>query len=160
MLVLRHRLAIAGVIAAAAIAVPVAALASASGSPPAKPVPPAAAAPSASKSPPPGTAAPSSNPVPPAAAASKAAAAAGKPDAPAPISEFAARLGVSVTVAGPAFKQVAGLAQSGSADPSSPAFAAIARELGVSPQRLAAAWAAAGQDAGGNDGGSQGAAGK
>src|ERR1700733_7210085 len=149
MLVLRHRLAIAAVVAAAAIAVPVAALASGPGAPPAKPGPPAAAAPAASKSAPPGMPAPSSNPVPPAAAVSKAAAAAGKPDVPAPISEFAAQLGVSVTVAGPAFKQVAGLAQSGSADPSSPAFAAIARELGVSPQRLAAAWAAAGNGAAG-----------
>jgi hypothetical protein len=164
MLVLRHRLAIAGIIAAAAIAVPVAALASGPGAPPAKPGPSAAAAPAASKSAPPGMPGPSSNPVPPAAAASKAAAAAaaaaGKPDVPAPISEFAAQLGVSATVAGPAFKQVAGLAQSGSADPSSPAFAAVARELGVSPQRLAAAWAAAGKDAGANDGGGQGAAAK
>jgi hypothetical protein len=155
MVVLRHRLAIAGVIAAAAIAVPAAALAAGSGSPPGKSGPPAAAAPSTIKSPPPGGPAPSSSPVPPAAAASKAAAAAGKPDEPAPISEFAAQLGVSVTAAGPAFKQVAGLAQTGSADPSSPAFAAIARELGVSPQRLAAAWAAVG-----SDWSSQGAAGK
>jgi len=83
--------------------------------------------------------------VPPAAAASKAAAAAGKPDTPAPIREFAARLGVTAAAAGPAFKQVAGLAQNGGADPSSPAFAAIARQLGVSPAQLAAAWAAVSQ---------------
>jgi hypothetical protein len=50
MLVLHHRLAIAGVIAATAIAVPAAALASGSGSPSGKPEPPQASAASASKS--------------------------------------------------------------------------------------------------------------
>jgi hypothetical protein len=50
MLVLRHRLAIAGVITAAAVAVPVAALASGSGSPAGKPTPPQACAASACKS--------------------------------------------------------------------------------------------------------------
>ena len=148
MLVLRHRLTIAVVIAAAAIAVPVAAFAAGAGSPPAKPGPPTAAAPSVSKPVPPGQPAPSSNPVPPtgAAAASKAAAAAGKPDEPAPVREFAAQLGVSTAAAGPALKQVAGLArQDGSVDPASQAFAAIASHLGVSPARLAAAWAAVSQ---------------
>lgn len=147
MLVLRRRLAIAGITAVAAIAVPVAALASGSSSPPVKPAPPQAAAPSVTKPVPPGQPAPSSNPVPPAgaAAASKAAAAAGKPDVPAPIQAFAERLGVGTDAAGRAFKEVAGLARNGGADPSSPAFAAIARELGVSPERLAAAWAAVSQ---------------
>ena len=158
MLVLRHRLAIAGVIAAAAIAVPAAALAAGSGSPPGKSGPPAAAAPSTIKSPPPGTQAPPDG----AAIASKEAAAASQPDiVPAPIQAFAARLGVSATAAARAFKEVAGLAsQDGSVDTASSAFAAIAHELGVSPDRLAAAWAAVGKDAAGNDGGSQGAAGK
>jgi hypothetical protein len=50
MLVLHHRLAIAGVITATAIAVPAAALASGSGSPSGKPAPPQASAASASKS--------------------------------------------------------------------------------------------------------------
>jgi hypothetical protein len=150
MLVLRHRLAIAGIIAAAAIAVPVAALASASGSPPGKPgAPPTAvpAAPAASKSPPPG------NPAPPqGAAASKEAeaskeAVAAQQGVPAPVQAFAARLGVGITAAGPAFKEVAGLAgPDGRVDTGSQAFAAIASELGVSPARLAAAWAAVSQD--------------
>ncbi len=148
MLVLRHRLAIAGVIAAAAVAVPVAAFATGTGSAPAKPAPPTAAAPSVSKPVPPGQPAPSSNPVPPtgAAEASKAAAAAGKPDEPAPVRAFAARLGVSTAAAGPALKEVARLAgEGGGVDPANQAFAAIASELGVSPARLAAAWAAVSQ---------------
>ena len=146
MLVLRHRLAIAGVIAAAAIAVPVAALAAGSGSPPAKPAPPAVA-PAVSKSPPPG------NPAPPqGAAASKEAeaskeAVAAQQAVPAPVQAFAARLGVGIDAAGPAFKEVAGLAgPDGRVDTGSRAFAAIASELGVSPARLAAAWAAVSQD--------------
>ncbi len=140
MLVPRHRLAIAGVIAAAAIAVPVAALASAPGAPPAKPGPPAAVAPSASKSPPPG------NPAPPQEAAASKEAVAAQHEVPAPVQAFAARLGVSITAAGPAFKEVAGLAgQDGGVDTGSQAFAAIASKLGVSPARLAAAWAAVSQ---------------
>jgi hypothetical protein len=137
MLVLRHRLAIAAVIAAAAIAVPVAALASGPGSPPAKPGPSAAATPDAGKP------APPANPAPPgAAAASKAAAAQSQPGDRAPqLQAFAARLGLSTDAAGPVFKEVARLAsQDGSVDPSSPAFAAIASQLGVTPARLAAAW--------------------
>jgi hypothetical protein len=147
MLVLGHRLAIAAVIAAAAIAVPVAALASAPGTPPAKPGAPAAVAPSASKSPPPG------NPAPPQGAAAGKEAAASKEavaaqhEVPAPVQAFAARLGVGIDAAGPAFKEVAGLAgPDGRVDTGSQAFAAIASELGVSPARLAAAWAAVSQD--------------
>lgn len=153
---LRHRVAIAGVIAAAVIAVPVAALASGPGSPPAKQAPsPATAALTATKSPPPG------NPAPPAAAVASKEAAAGQQEVPAPVQAFAARLGVSADAAGPALKEVAQLAgQSGGLDPASAAFTAIARELGVSPQRLAAAWAAVAADVGGTDGGGQGAAGK
>jgi hypothetical protein len=153
MLVLRHRLAIAGITALAAIAVPVAALASAPSAPPAKPAPPAAA-PSASKpgAVPPGKQVPPGNPVSPAdpaAAASKEAAAA-QQEVPAPVQAFAARLGVGIDAAGPAFKAVAGLiVHGGKADPASPAFAAIAREFGVSPDRLAAAWNAVSKDAAG-----------
>jgi hypothetical protein len=50
MLVLRHRRGMAGVIVAAGVTVPAAALASGSGSPPAKPAPPQASAAVASKS--------------------------------------------------------------------------------------------------------------
>lgn len=163
MLVLRHRLAIAGVIAAAAIAVPVAALAAAPGSPPAKPGPPPTAAPGASKSPPPACAQASPDG---AAAASKKAAAASQPDVaapgaskspppgeqalPAPVAAFIARLGVGTDAGGRAFKEVDGLVrQGGKADPASPAFAAIAREAGVSPDRLAAAWDSVSQAAAG-----------
>lgn len=135
MLVLRHRLAIAGVIAAAAIAVPVAALASGPGSPPAKQAPPTAAAPGVTKSPPPG------NPVPPSGATASKEAAAGQQEVPAPVQAFAARLGVGADAAGPALKEVAQLAgQSGGLDQASAAFTAIARQLGVTPDRLAAAW--------------------
>jgi hypothetical protein len=155
--VLRHRLAIAGVIAAAAIAVPVAALASGPGSPPAKPGPPAAAAPSASKSPAP----------PDAAAVASKEAAASQPDGaapgasktpppgkqavlPAPVAAFIARLGVGADKGAPAFKEVDGLVTNGgTADPANPAFAAIAREAGVSPERLAAAWDSVSQEAAG-----------
>lgn len=161
MLVLRHRLAIAGVIAATAIAVPVAALAAGSGSPPAKPGSPPAAAPSSIKSPPPGTQAPPDG----AAVASKEAAAASQPDGgapgagktpppggqaalPAPVAAFIARLGIGTDAGGRAFKEVYGLIkQGGTADPASAAFAAIAREAGVSPALLAAAWDAVSQEA-------------
>lgn len=141
MLVLRHRLVIAGSIAAAAIALPVAALASGPSSPPAKPGPTATAAPAVTKSAPPANPAPP----PPGAVASKEAAAAQQAaspqEVPAPVQAFAARLGVGTDAAGPAFKEVAQLAgQNGGLNTSSPAFTAIARQLGVSPASLAAAW--------------------
>jgi hypothetical protein len=206
MLFLRHRLAIAGVVTAAAVAVPAAALASGLGSPPGKPAPPQASAPGAGKSPAApsqltalaasagisvsqlqaglgaakrdggDTAAsvaafaastgvsnataqrvlnavfktpPSGKPAPPkapAVGAGKSAAAPSKvkqaqPDLPpAPVRAFAARLGVSTTAAGRAFKEITGLIGNGNVDPGSPAFAAIARDLGVGPAQLAAAW--------------------
>jgi hypothetical protein len=209
MLVLRHRLAIAGVVTAAAVAVPAAALASGLGSAPGKPAPPQASAPGAGKSPAApsqltalaasagisvsqlqaGLAAakrdggdtaagvtafaastgvsnataqrvlnavfnssPSGKPAPqkpPAPGVSKSAAAQSQvkhaqPDLPpAPVRAFAARLGVGTSAAGRAFKQITGLSGNGRVDPGSPAFAAIARELGVSPAQLAAAWDAA-----------------
>lgn len=202
MLVRHHRLAVAGVITAAAIAVPAAALASGPGSPSAsgKPAPPQASAASPKKSPAarsqlPALAAsagisvsrlqaglvaakraggntaagiaafaastgvsdataqqvlyammgssPSGKPAPPrgsAARASKSAAA--RPQAvPVAVRALASRLGVSTSAAGHALKQVAVLSsRNGGVDPASPAFAAIALELGVSPARLAAAW--------------------
>jgi hypothetical protein len=126
MLVRRHRLAIAGVITAAAIAVPAAALASGSGSPSGKPAPPQASAASAKKS------------------------EAQSQTVPAPVRAFATRLGVSTSAAGRALKQIAALSsKNGGVDPASPAFAAIARDLGRSPARLAAAWDAVRQSVAG-----------
>ena len=203
MLVLRHRLAIAGVVTAAAVAVPAAALASGLGSPPGKPAPPPASAPGAGKSP----AAPSKfnslaasagisvsqlkaglaaakegggdtaagvtafaastgvsqataqrvlNAVFETAPSGKLAlsqalgprgsrsAAAGLPKvpvaAPPQVRAFAARLGVSTNAAGPAFKELSGLSGNGHVDAGNPVLAAIARDLGVSPAQLAAAW--------------------
>ena len=55
---------------------------------------------------------------------------------------FAARLGVSTDAAGRAFKQITILIgqNGGRLDPASQAFTDIARQLGVSPAQLAAAW--------------------
>jgi hypothetical protein len=88
---------------------------------------------------------PSGKPAPPqasAASASKSAAARSQ-TVPTAVRALATRLGVSTSAAGRAFKQMAALSStSGAAGPGSTAFAAIARDLGVSPARLAAAWAA------------------
>jgi hypothetical protein len=144
MLVLRHRLAIAGVITATAIAVPVAALASGPGSPSGKPAPPQASATSAGKSPAaPSSGSPSGKPAPPqgsSAAPSQLKKQAQPDQPPAPVRTFAARLGVSADAAGRAFKEIAGLSLQNGVNPASPAVAAIARELGVSPAQLIAAW--------------------
>lgn len=143
MLVLRHRLAIAGVITAAAVAVPAAALASGPGSPSGKPAPPQASAASARKSPaPPSSGSPSGKPAPPQASATGPAKVPQSDQPPAPVRAFAARLGVSTDAAGRAYKQILGMSSTNGVDPASPAFAAIARELGVSPAQLATAWAA------------------
>ncbi len=199
MLVLRYRLAVAGVITAAAIAGPAAALASGSGSPSGKPAPPQASAACAKRSeaqsPLQALAASagisvsrlqgglvaakraggntaagiaafaastgvsyataqrvlyavtgtsrSGKPASPqasAAAASKSAAARSQ-TVPSAVRGLATRLGVSTSAAGRAFKQIAGLSsRNGGVDPASSAFAAIARDLGVTPARLAAAW--------------------
>jgi hypothetical protein len=146
MLVSRHRVAAAGVITAAAIAVPAVALASGPGSPSGKSAPPPAAAASASKSP---------------AAAEQQTAKQGtrqaQPDLPpAPVTALAARLGVSASAAGRAFKQIAALSGKNGVDPASPAVAAAARDLGVTPAKLAAAWNAVNRSTAGN----QSAAGK
>ena len=147
MLFLRHRLAIAGVITATAIAVPAAALASGPGTPSGKPAPPQASAGSASKSAAASFGAPSGKPAAPKAPATGPAKEPsqvkkqGQPDQPpAPVRAFAARLGVSTDAAGRAYKQILGMSITNGVDPASPAFAAIARELGVSAAQLAAAW--------------------
>jgi hypothetical protein len=133
MLVRHHRLAIAGVVTATAIAVPAAAFASGSGSPSSKPAPPQASAASASES----AAAASKF----AAAASKSAAAGSQLTVPAPVRAFATRLSVGTSAAGRALKQIAALnSRQHGVDPAGAAFAAIAHDLGVSPARLAAAW--------------------
>ena len=153
MFVQRHRVVVAGVIAATVIAVPAAALAAGSGSPPAKPGVPATTSPSPGKTPPPvtghggGKPAPEPSQVAAARASKSAAAAAGAsqpgPSGPAAVRALAAKLGVSADAAGPAFKQIEALiARTGHLDTASQAFAAIAGSLGVTPGRLAAAWAA------------------
>ena len=118
-----RRLAVAGVIAAAMIAVPAAALASDSGTPSGKP--------------------------PPSAAASKSAArqsgALDRVTERAMVSALASQLGVSHSAAQRAFSRLDALSGPGGVDPASPAFAAIAHDLGVSATRLAAALRAAKQ---------------
>jgi hypothetical protein len=146
-----RRLAIAGVIAATAIAVPTAALASRSGTPsgkPAAPQPPAArasnSAAAANKAAAAGNSAAAISDS--AAAARKSAAAQSHHTVPAPVRAFATRLGISIDTAGRALKQVAALNdKNGGVDRSSAALTAIAHDLGVSPARLAAAWDAAKQ---------------
>jgi hypothetical protein len=131
MFVLRRRLAVAGVIAAAAIAVPAAAFASGPGAPSGKPAPPQAAAASPGKS-----AAPSS-------LGGSQVKEGGLSEPPAPVQAFAAQLGVTAGAeVQRAYKQLVVLTMNNSADPASPAFTAIARAIGVSPAQLAAAWAA------------------
>jgi len=135
-----RRLAVAAVTAAAMIAVPIAAVASSSSTSSGKPPPSAAASKSA-------------------AAASKSAAAASKSAArqsgalrrvteAAMVAAIAAQLGVSHGAAQRALNQLDALSGTGGVDPASPAFATIARDLGVSAARLAAALPAAKQAAG------------
>src|SRR6266851_5794979 len=112
-----RRVVVAGVVAAAAVAVPAAALASGSGSPSAKP----------------------------SAAATKSAAAGSGTrvdrslTGPAAVAALASRLGVSTGAARHALQQIGALSRQGGVDPTDPAFAAIARGLGVSPAQLDAA---------------------
>jgi hypothetical protein len=188
MLVRYHRLGVAGVITAAAIAVPAAALVSGSGSPSGEPAPPQASAASASKASHAAAVKSGARPQLGALAASAGistdrlqaglvaakraggntaagiaafAASTGVSHAtaqrvvyavsgakvsksvtvPAAVRALATRLGVSTSAAGRAFKQIAALSsKNGGIDPASSAFAAIARDLGVSPAQLAAAW--------------------
>jgi len=137
----RYRLAIAGVITAAAVAVPAVALASGPASPSGKPGGPASASASASagarKSPPPR----GSDLV-----ESKSSAARELPQlrasGPAAVSALGGRLHDNASTAGMAFKEVGALfvENNGRVDTASPAFAAIARQIGVSPAQLASAW--------------------
>jgi hypothetical protein len=143
-----RRLAVAGVIAAAVIALPAAAFASGSTSS-GKPAPSAAAgnsAPAGGKSPAPGNPVPNSS----AAAAMKAAARSGTQERQAEqamVAALARQLGVSHSAAQRAMNQLNALSDRNGVDPASPAFAAIAHELGVTPVRLAAALDAAKQAA-------------
>jgi hypothetical protein len=145
-----RRLAIAGVIAAAVIVLPAAAFASGSTSS-GTPAPSAAAsnsAPAGGKSPAPGNSAPN----PSAAAAMKAAARQSgtleRQAEQAMVAALARQLGVSHSAAQRAMNQINALSDRNGVDPASPAFAAIAHELGVTPARLAAALDAAKQAAG------------
>ena len=64
------------------------------------------------------------------------------------VAALATQLGVSHSAAQRVFNQLDALSGTGGVDPASPAFAAIAHDLGVSPARLAAALDAAKQAAG------------
>jgi hypothetical protein len=63
----------------------------------------------------------------------------GKSGGPAIAPELARQLNVSAAAAQRAVSQLDALSGAGGVDPGSPAFAAIARDLGVTPARLAAA---------------------
>jgi protein-disulfide isomerase-like protein with CxxC motif len=140
-----RRLAVATVITATAIAVPAAALASISGTSSGKPAPSAAA----------------STPAPIKSGASQPAAATGSAAAiksaarqalrnvttPAMVAALATGLGVSHSAAQRAFNRLQALSGTDGTDPASPAFAEIARDLGVSPAQLDAALGAAKQAA-------------
>jgi predicted DNA binding protein len=61
------------------------------------------------------------------------------------VAALAAQLGISHAAAQSVFNQLDALSGQGGADPTSPAFAAIAHDLGVSPAQLAGALRAAKQ---------------
>ena len=126
-----RRLAVAGVIAATMIAVPAAALASDSGTPSGKPAPSAAATESAAAS----------------KSAARQSGALRSETRPAMMTALATQLGVSHSAAERAFNRLDALSGPGGVDPASPAFAAIAHDLGVSAARLATALAGAKQAA-------------
>ena len=63
------------------------------------------------------------------------------------VAALASQLGVSHSAAQRAFNQLDALSGQGGVDPASPAFAAIAHDLGVSPAQLAAGLGAAKQAA-------------
>jgi hypothetical protein len=141
-----RRLVIAGVAIAVLIAVPAAAFASGPTSS-GKPGPSATASSSAQpgKSPAAGT-----SPLPNSSAlAMKAAARASRAHdsgaAPSMVAALATQLGVSHSAAQRAMNQIDALSDRNGVDPASPAFAAIAHQLGVTPARLAAALDAAKQ---------------
>jgi hypothetical protein len=164
-----RRLAIAGVVAAALIALPAAAFASGTSS--GNPAPSVAAsksaaaagnsAPAGAKSPAPGNSALAGgkSPAPNGSAAAMKATARGSRalesgTMPSMVAALATQLGVSHSAAQRAMNQINALSGRNGVDPANPAFAAIAHELGVTPARLAAALdaakQAARQSAGGN----------
>ena len=158
-----RRLAVAGVIAAAVIALPAAAFASGSSTSSGKPAPSATASNSAPavKSPTPNSSGPASKspgPNPSAAASMKAAARQSgtleRQAEQAMATALASQLGVSDSAAQRALTEINALSDRNGVDPASPAFAAIAHQLGVTPARLAAtlytAKQAAGRSVGGN----------
>ncbi|HET6190128.1 MAG TPA: hypothetical protein VFE59_24410 [Trebonia sp.] len=150
-----RRLAVAGVIAAAVIALPAAAFASGSTSS-GKPAPSAAASKSAPAVKSPAPAGKAAAPDPSAAAMKAAARQSGTLERQAEQAMVAAlvgQLGVSDSAAQRAMNQINALSDRNGVDPASPAFAAIAHELGVTPARLAAALDAAKQAAGRSVGG-------
>ena len=132
-----RRLAVAAVIAATAIALPAAALASVSGTSSGKPAPSAAATKPAAAS---GSAAASKS-------AARQSGALRSVTMPAMVAALATQLGVSHSAAQRVFNQLDALSGTGGVDAASPAFAAIAHDLGVSPAQLAAALGAAKQAA-------------
>jgi hypothetical protein len=69
------------------------------------------------------------------------------------VAALASQLGVSHSAAQRAMNQINALSDRNGVDPASPAFAAIAHELGVTPVRLAAALDGAKQAAGRSLGG-------
>ncbi|MGH3288174.1 MAG: hypothetical protein ACRDPD_26415 [Streptosporangiaceae bacterium] len=121
-----RRAAVAAVMTAVAVAVPVAAFASSPGSPATKP----AHSPATLKTK-------------PAAGArgtgEKGEHAGSSLTGPSTVAALAARLGVSTSAARHAFQQIGALSGKDGIDSASPAFATIARDLGVSPARLAGA---------------------
>ena len=147
-----RRLVVAGVTVATVIAVPAAALASDSIASSGKPVPSAAASESAAA----------------AKSAARQSGALSRVALPAMVTALATQLGISHGAAQRAFSRLDALSGTGGIDSASPAFAAIARDLGVSATRLAAALDAAkqaarqavGQGGTGQGGTGQGGAGK
>jgi hypothetical protein len=145
-----RRIAVAGVIAVAVTALPAAAFASGSAAPSGKPAPSATASKPALAAKSPAPAAKSAAPNPPAAAMKAAARQSGAGEQQAMstmVASLASQLGVSHAAAQRAFGQIGALSDRNGVDPASPAFAAIAHELGVTPVRLAAALDAAKQAA-------------
>jgi hypothetical protein len=147
-----RRLVIAAITAATAIAVPTAALASGVGTSSGKPAPSAAASKTAvSKTGTSNPAAAKSGAAGGSAAASKSAArqsAASRAAMSAMVAALATRLGVSQSAAQRALDQLEQLGRAG-VDSSSPAFAMIAQDLGVSPAQLTDALRAAKQSVAG-----------
>ena len=145
-----RRITVAGVIAAAVIALPAAALASASSPSSGKPAPSATASKSVPAEKSAAAAGKSAAPNPSAAAMKAAARQSGTVERQAEqamVAALASQLGVSHSAAQSAMNQIESLDRGG-VDPASPAFAAIAHGLGVTPTRLAAALDAAKQAVG------------